>query len=216
MKLVIGNKNYSTWSLRPWLLLRHFDIEFEEVNESLRADGLSERLARHSPSKRVPVLIDGDLSIWDSLSICEYVSEKYLAGGGWPEDETRRAVARSVSAEMHAGFAALRSELPMNIRARRRIDISDAAQRDITRIDQLWSAQLSEHGGPYLFGEFSIADCMYAPVALRLPTYGVTLSDAAEAYRHTITDNPATRLWIAAALEETEIIDEDETGVELA
>ncbi len=216
MKLVIGNKNYSTWSLRPWLLLKHFDVAFDEVQESLKAEGLSERLAVHSPSKRVPVLIDSDLHIWDSLAICEYVSEQYLDGGGWPADAAQRARARAISAEMHAGFNALRSELPMNLRARRKVTLSDAAQRDIARIDELWSSQLNDVGGPYLFGDFSIADCMYAPVALRFPTYGIELGEQATAYQQTLIENPSVREWVAAGLKETEIVEEDETGEDIS
>lgn len=217
MKLVIGNKNYSTWSLRPWLLLRHFDLDFEEVQESLKAEGLSERLAQYSPSKRVPVLIDAETTVWDSLAICEYVSEAYLEGAGWPSEIRTRAHARAVSAEIHSGFAALRAELPMNLRARRRIKPSDAARRDIARIDELWSNCLAQYGddGPWLFGGFSIADCMYAPVALRFPTYDVALSEAASRYRETVRGEAGVRAWVAAALTEKEIIDEDEAGEEV-
>ncbi len=210
MKLVIGNKNYSTWSLRPWLFLKHFDVPFNEVMESLRAEGLSERLAVHSPSKRVPVLVDDGLSVWDSLAICEYVSDKYLGGGGWPSDISKRALARAVSAEMHAGFGALRAELPMNLRAHRTVSLSDAAKRDIARIDELWSSA----DGPWLFGDFSIADCMYAPVALRFPTYDIALSEAATRYQREIREHPAIIEWTKAALTETEIVDEDEAGVD--
>ena len=124
MKLIIGNKNYSSWSLRAWLLLATFGIEFEEVQESLRQEGLKDRLSQYSPAARVPVLIDGAVTVWDSLAICEYVSEKYLAGKGWPEAEVSRAEARAVCAEMHAGFAGLRNELPMNCRATRKVELS--------------------------------------------------------------------------------------------
>ena len=134
MKLVIGNKNYSTWSMRPWLLLRYFNLDFEEINESLNAEGLSQRLAQYSPSKRVPVLLDNGLDVWDSLAICDYISERYLDGKGWPSGVANRARARSISAEMHASFQALRNELPMNIRAKRRVEMSADAMRDIAQV----------------------------------------------------------------------------------
>lgn len=213
MKLVIGNKNYSTWSLRPWLLLSHFGIEFEEVQESLQADAIGERLGRYSPTRKVPVLIDGELTVWDSLSICEYVSEVHLGNRGWPSSPAQRATARSISAEMHAGFSALRAEMPMNIRARRHIDLSEAAMADLKRIDAIWSLAPAHKEGPWLFGDFSIADCMYAPVALRLLTYEVPLSEPAREYASAITEHPCIRNWMEAALTETEVVPEDETGV---
>ena len=172
MKLIIGNKNYSSWSLRPWLLLSTFKIEFEEIQESLRQEGLTERLRQYSPTGRVPVLIDENTAVWDSLAICEYVSEKYLAGKGWPEDEALRAEARAVCAELHAAFMGLRGELPMNCRATRKVELSDSAKLDIARVDAIWSKGMLAGKGSWLFGDFSIADCFYAPVVLRFKTYG--------------------------------------------
>jgi glutathione S-transferase len=214
MKLVIANRNYSSWSLRPWLLLREFGVEFELVEESLAGDDLKERLRRHSPSCKVPVLIDGDLTVWDSLAICEYVSEHYLDGQGWPGAPASRARARSVSAEMHSGFLGLRSEMPMNIRARRMVTPSTSTLADIRRIDEIWSDCRAQYAGEgdWLFGRFSIADCMYAPVVMRFKTYGTELSMPAQRYMETVSGNSNVKSWIEAALKETEIIPEDEAG----
>ncbi|MEL6489274.1 MAG: glutathione S-transferase family protein [Cyanobacteria bacterium J06621_3] len=214
MKLIIGNKNYSSWSLRAWLLLTAFDLAFEEVLESLRRPGLTERLAQYAPAARVPVLIDGELTIWDSLAICEYVSEKYLAGKGWPADEAQRAAARAVCAEMHSGFGGLRSELPMNCRALRTVEMSAAAQQDIARIDAIWSQCMRDYDGPFLFQAFSIADCFYAPVVQRFKTYGVSLSDRASEYQSFMLNYAPLTQWVEAAKAETEVIVEDEAGVD--
>ncbi len=217
MQLVIGNKNYSTWSLRPWLLLSAFDIPFEEIQVSLNSDGLSERLRQYSPSARVPVLIDDGIDVWDSLAICEYVSEQYLAGKGWPQDPIKRAQARTIVAEMHAGFSALRNELPMNIRAKRRVELSEQAQSDIQRVLSIWQhyRQQYQQDGDFLFGDFSIADSFYAPVVMRFATYGVELQGLATQYADTMRQLPALRSWIEGALTEDEIIAEDEAGEEL-
>jgi glutathione S-transferase len=214
MKLVIANRNYSSWSLRPWLLLTEFGQEFELIEESLAGDDLTERLRRHSPSCKVPVLIDRDLTVWDSLAICEYVSEQYLGGKGWPDAARLRATARAVSAEMHSGFMGLRSEMPMNIRARRTVMMSEAAAADVRRIDQIWSDCRAQDAieGDWLFGRFSIADCMYAPVVMRFVTYGTQLSEMAQRYVETVLANTSMKTWIEAALKETEIIPEDEAG----
>lgn len=215
MKLVIGNKNYSSWSLRPWLLLSHFNIEFDEIIESLRAQQLSQRLGQYSDSNKVPVLIDGELVVWDSLAICEYVNEAYLAGKGWPDSVAQRAKARALSAQMHSGFSALRNAMPMNCRARRVIDFSDAINSDIEQIEKIWSAQLAQHQGPWLFGEFSIADCMFAPVVMRFITYGVKVHPQAQRYMDTVVNSTAMKTWLAGAMQETEIVIEDEVGLDL-
>ena len=160
MQLVIGNKNYSSWSLRPWLLLKAFDVPFEEQNISLIGLGtqeLTSRLRQFSPSAKVPVLIDGERVIWDTLAICEYVSEQYLSGQGWPSEATDRARARVVAAEMHSGFSAMRNALPMNYRAKRQIELTDEVLADIKRIDEIWSeCQSKDVNSAWLFGEFSI------------------------------------------------------------
>jgi glutathione S-transferase len=215
MKLVIGNKNYSTWSLRPWLLAHAFGVEFEEVNESLVNDHLAERLGKYSPTNRVPVLIDkqdeqldSELAVWDSLAICEYISEHYLDQKGWPLDARLRAHARSIVAEMHAGFNALRNEMPMNIRAKREIEITPAAFKDIQRIDDIFS----HRQGKWLFGEFSIADCFYAPVILRFLTYGVKLSSEAQSYCETMLAHKSIQQWVKDSKADTEYVAEDEVG----
>lgn len=214
MKLVIANKNYSTWSMRPWLLISAFDLDFTEINESLGGDDLKERLRRHSPSCKVPVLIDGELTVWDSLAICEYISERYLNGDGWPADTAIRGHARSVAAEMHSSFMALRAEMPMNIRAKKTIALSEAALSDVQRINEIWTDCRRQYGesGPWLFGRFSIADCMFAPVVMRFQTYRVDLSEASRTYIKTVLTHDSVQAWINAALEETEIIEADEAG----
>ncbi len=215
MKLVIANKNYSSWSLRPWLLLTSFGVPFEEIKLSLAPGGLSERLAEYSPTKRVPVLIDDELTICDSLAICEYVSEQYLDGKGWPRDLQDRAQARSICAEMHSGFTALREQMPMNCRATRKITFTPEVNRDIERIEIIWSQCIAEHSvkGEWLFGEFSIADCFFAPVASRFNTYGVSLSSPSQAYVDLIHNHPAFKIWVKSAAEEEEVIEPGEVGV---
>ncbi len=214
MKLVIGNKNYSTWSLRPWLLLTAFAVPFDEIQESLAAEGIKERFQKYSAAAKVPVLIDGDLTVWDSLAICEYISEQYLDGQGWPADPALRAEARSVTAEMHSSFTALRNEMPMNCRAIRQIEPSAGALKDVERIDTIWSDCRRKYAGigPWLFGEFSIADCFYAPVVLRFATYDIQLSPTAQQYAATLLQHEKMVEWIDAANRETEIIPADEAG----
>ena len=215
MRLTIGTQNYSSWSLRAWLLLATSDLDFKEEKVSLQQPGLTERLGQYSPTNRVPVLIDGDLTIWDTLAICEYVSEKYLMGKGWPADEAKRAKARAICAEMHAGFMGLRSELPMNCRARRRVVPSVSADQDIARVDAIWSSCLETYGGPWLFGTFSIADCFYAPVVLRFKTYGISLSQTAAQYQSFMLQDETLNRWVSAGRAETEILPEDEAGEEI-
>jgi len=189
--LVIGNKNYSSWSLRPYLLLRHFAIPFTAQLIPLFEPGYDAAIRAVSPSGKVPLLIDGDLKIWDSLAICEYLAERHP--GLWPQDPEARAIARSVSAEMHAGFMALRSAFTCNIRRRTPTVPSPEVQADINRIAALWTECRAQFGqsGPYLFGDFSIADAMYAPVCFRFQTYGVQLSGAAGVYLTTMLATPA-------------------------
>ncbi len=216
MKLIIGNKNYSSWSLRPWLLLSAFHVEFTEIQESLAEEGIKERFEQYSPSGKVPVLLDKDLIVWDSLAICEYISEKYLAGKGWPKEINKRAEARAVCAEMHSSFAALRNEMPMNCRASRKLDLSSTAQADISQIDAIWSHYTRKNSstGPWLFGEFSIADCFFAPVAFRFSTYGVALSEPAQKYSVSLLEHKSVVAWQNAAQSETEVIPRDEAGIE--
>lgn len=217
MQLVIGNKNYSSWSLRPWLLMSAFGLQFEEIQESLQKENIRNRLGRYSPTCRVPVLIDSGVTVWDSLAICEYISETYLDGQGWPADRWARAQARAVCTEMHSGFSAIRTEMPMNCRARRQVELSDAAKNEVARIDAIWTEYSTQYGelGPWLFGSFSIADCFFAPIAFRFLTYGVELSDGAQQYAARLRDHDSMRRWLSAALEEREVLPEEEVGVEL-
>ena len=209
LKLVIGNKNYSSWSLRAWLYLRESGVEFEEIRIPLFTEGWREELARYTPAARVPVLVDGDLSIWDSLAIFETVLETHPGAVGWPSDRAARARARSIAAEMHSGFLAIRNELPQNLRAPRALDIaslSEGCRNDIARVDSIWSECREAHGatGPWLFGDYSIADVMYAPVALRFATYSVPVSSPAQAYIDSTRQRASIREWTSAAAAETE------------
>lgn len=207
--LVIGNKNYSSWSLRPWLLLRHFDVDFQEIRLPLDTPEFHARIRQYSPTSRVPALQDGELSLWDSLAICEYANERWLGGRGWPRDLAARALARVAAAEMHSGFVALRSQLPMN--SRRRPDgyrWDEAAQRDIDRMQALWSELRGRFGGEgdFLCGDFGIVDAMFAPVAVRFDGYGVPVQGAAADYLQTLLSLPALREWREAATAEAESV----------
>lgn len=216
MKLIIGNKNYSSWSLRAWLLPAYYKVPFEEVRVPLFVDDHSDKLKSFTGTGLVPVLLDGALVVWDSLAICEYVSERYLGNHGWPADLETRAEARSCSAEMHSGFSGIRSCLPMNARATNRVVvISPAVQAEIGRINVLWSDLRSRyaHRGPWLFGDFSIADCMYAPMVFRFNTYGVQLAGPALDYQRHFLAHPLLLSWLASARNETEVIDKVEVGL---
>lgn len=218
MQLVIGNKNYSSWSLRPWLLLSHFGLPFEEVAVALFSEGYKEKLAKYSPTLRVPVLVDGEATIWDSLAICEYVSDKYLGGRALPQDLEARGLCRAYCSEMHAGFNAIRSELPMNCRAIKRLAVSDAVSNECRRIDQLFAearAHFGVHGG-YLFGDFSIADCFYAPIILRFQTYGIELSEASQEYADFLLANPSLKAWVEAAKKESQLLPDFEKGEQIS
>jgi glutathione S-transferase len=216
LTLVIGTRNYSSWSLRPWLLLRHLGLEFSERLIHLDTPEFARDVPRLSPSHRVPALLHGETTVWESLSICEYVSE--LAGGrGWPRRTEERAHARSVATEMHAGFGALRNSCPMNVRARdRRVPMTVALARDIERIDEIWSGCRRDYGsrGPWLFGGYSVADAMFAPVALRILTYGLVTSTGAAGYQATVLADEHLREWIAAAMLEDVVVAVDEAGVQ--
>lgn len=198
--LVLGNKNYSSWSLRPWILMKRLELDFREVVIPLYMPTAQAEIGKYSPSGRVPVLRDGELCVWDSLAICEYVAE--LTGRGWPPEPAARAVARSTCAEMHSGFSSLRAEWPMNARARnRRTAMTSGLQADIDRIDALWTDCRERFGslGPWLFGGYSIADAVYAPVVLRFKTYGADVSDVARGYVTTALEEANLKEWIRAA-----------------
>jgi glutathione S-transferase len=217
LTLVIGNKAYSSWSLRPWLLLKNGDVDFEEVRIPLYRDDSAAPLARWSATGKVPVLVDDGLSIPESIAIIEYIAEGFPDRCGWPGEAAARAIARAASAEMHAGFAALRNEMPFNCRSRRRVALSPAAAQDVQRAQALWAdcRRRFGAGGPWLFGAFSPADAMFAPVALRFVTYGVVLDQTAKAYVDAVAAHPAVQAWIAAARTESEVIPGSEVGQEV-
>ena len=208
LTLVIGNKNYSSWSLRPWLAMRAAGIAFEEVVIPLYQAESKAALLAHSPAGKVPVLRHGDRVVWDSLAIIEYLAET-LAAGLWPENPAARALARAVSAEMHAGFAALRAAMPMNLRDQpSRPAGSDAVAADIERVTAIWRDCRTRFGAgaPFLFGAFSAADAMYAPVVTRFRTYGVALDPTCRAYADAVLALPAFLEWQRAARQEPWVI----------
>lgn len=216
MKLVIGNKNYSSWSLRAWLLLSHHGVPFEEVRIPLDQDDTYTSLARYTEAGKVPVLQDGDLTVWDSMAICEYISEQYLEGRGWPSSVRARAEARSCSAEMHSSFPEIRGQLPMNCRAsERRVSLSLDLEAEVARMDRIWAKyrEIYSDLGPWLFGEFSIADCMFAPVASRFETYGIALSETASQYMRSLLSHEKVSVWVEQARAEPETIDMAEVGI---
>lgn len=213
-QLVIGNKNYSSWSLRPWLAMVKLGVAFEEVQVALDCTDSRERLLSFSPAGKVPVLREGGVAIWDSLAILEFLAETYPAL--WPEDRMVRAQARSVSAEMHSSFAALRGAMPMNCRAcGRQVKAGADVQRDIDRIQAIWMDCRERFGGdgPWLFGRFSAADAMYAPVVTRFKTYGVACPPVVAEYMNTLLTDPAMLRWYADAEAETNVIEASEIGV---
>ena len=207
LRLVIGNKNYSSWSLCPWLLLKMFDVEFEEVKIELYQDNTAERLGPYSPSLKVPVLLHKEITVWDSLSICEYLSEQILNGSAWPATPKCRASARSTSAEIHSDFPNLKRDCPMNCKVSYQHRPSDILLNEIARVDAIWSCCRRKFGenGNYLYGRFSIADCMYAPVAIIFDSYGVELSGEASTYMKVLLDNPFVQRWISEARAEQEL-----------
>ena len=224
--LVIGNKNYSSWSLRPWLVLKHLRVDFDEVQLALDTESFKPQLSRYSDAGRVPVWVDGELKIGDSLAICEYLAESHPSL--WPEDRRERARARALVCEMHSGFTALRSELPMNCRAhQRQITLSVGAHQELQRIEQIWqqcadaSANARTDAGAanntgenaWLFGRFGIIDAFFAPVVIRLQGYQLELSPNTQAYIRQHLDNPLLQEWILAGKEETAILAQDEAGI---
>jgi glutathione S-transferase len=213
LHLIIGNKNYSTWSLRPWLAMTTAGLPFKETVIPLDTPETKQNITAHSKAGRVPVLYHGNLVIWDSLAILEYLAEMFPEKKLWPVGKAARAVARSASSEMHSGFAALRNACPMNIRRPpKRIALPDAVVADVARIESIWRECRSRFGkgGPFLFGKFSIADAMYAPVASRFSTYQLATADDANAYVATVLGTPAFKLWREVALEETWVVPADE------
>jgi glutathione S-transferase len=220
LQLFIANKNYSSWSMRPWVLMRQAGIAFEEVmvpfDDFEPTSAFKQQVLALNPVGKVPVLVDGSGAVWDSLAIAETLAERFPEKHLWPADSAARARARSICAEMHAGFSSLRSHCPMNIEASLP-EIGAIVWRDkpglradVARIQAMWEGLLQEHGGPMLFGEFSIADAYYAPVCMRLRTYALPVSDTVRAYMDRVTALPAVAEWIADALAEARFVIEDE------
>jgi len=217
--LVIGNKNYSSWSMRPWLLLRHFGVGFEERRLLLDTPEFERDIGRWSPTGRVPVLIDDGLTVWDSLAICEYANERWLEGAGWPRERAARAQARAAAAEMHSGFVSLRTQLPMNSRRQPDAYRWDAkAQADIDRIQRLWAELSARHGADadFLCGDFGIVDAMFALVAIRFLGYGVPMDDTSRRYVDALQRVPAVAQWREEAARETERIEATEALTQAA
>jgi len=221
MQLLIGNKNYSSWSMRPWVLMRHFGIRFTEV--MVRFDSLEpgsafkQQVASISPTGRVPALVEDDgFVVWDTLAIAEYLAERFPSLALWPQDTQERALARSYCAEMHSGFSNLRSHCPMNIEAslpkvgQRLMKEQAGVEADLARIEQMWTQALNKSGGPFLFGPFGIVDAYFAPVTFRITTYGLPVSPAISAYVEHVQNTPAVREWVEQALAEKDFVDFDE------
>ncbi len=212
--LVIGNKNYSSWSLRVWFALVKTGLSFREERIALLSHHYKDRILEHSPAGKVPVLKDGDLVVWDTMAIIEYLAESFPAL--WPEDRAARAWARSISAEMHAGFQALRSELPMNLRATgRKVELSKHCQADIARIAEIWRDTRARFGagGPWLFGAApNAADAFFVPVAGRFRTYGVAPDAVCQAYVQTVFSDPDMQRWLADSIAEVEVMEAVERG----
>ena len=219
LQLVIGNKNYSSWSMRPWVLMRHFGLSFEEIK--LRFDfregsAFYRELARFTPAGRVPVLLEDGFAVWDTLAIAECVAELLPDRAVWPRDARARARARSLCAEMHAGFGALRQHCPMNIEAslpevgRRVLAEQPAVTRDLQRIVAMWGEALRDGGGPFLFGEFGAADAYFAPVVARIRSYGLPLPAPLQDYSARVWSSPGVAAWVADALAENDFLDFEE------
>lgn len=213
LKLIIGNKNYSSWSMRPWLALTAAGIAFQEILVPLDAPDFKARIAAHSPAGKVPVLIDGEAVVWESIAIIEHLAERFPDAGIWPRDPAARAFARSLATQMHGGFPALRGALPMNLwRPVEAREISPSVQRDVDTITAGWRDARTRFGagGDFLFGDFGGADAMYAPVASRIRTYGVPVDPISAAYVEAVHAHPAFAAWKEAGLKETGILPEDE------
>ena len=204
LTLIIGNKNYSSWSLRPWLALAHHHIPFDEIVIPIATPETAAAIAQYSGAGKVPILIDGDITIWESLAILEYLAERFPQTKLWPANSAARAYARAMAAEMHSGFSALRRDCPMNLKRRKKRELSSEAAADIRRVTELWRDARRRFGadGPFLFGAFTAADCMYAPVATRLASYEIDVDPASAAYIDAIYGLPAFEMWQQAAAAE--------------
>ncbi len=206
LTLILGNKNYSSWSMRPWIMMRVAGIDFDEMVIPLYEPGSREKILRHSPSGKVPCLIDDDVAVWESLAILDYLADRFPQAGIWPSDIKARGLARAVAAEMHAGFAALRNHCPMNMRRdrRKRFDLTPEVQENVARIDAIWSdcRRRFGQGGPFLFGAFGAADAMYAPVVSRFLSYAIPVGTVARTYMEAVSALPAWKEWEQAGRDE--------------
>lgn len=214
IRLVTGDRNFSASSLRAWLLLKQFGIDFEEIRIPLFRPDTIEKLALYSPSLKVPVLLHGEVKAWDSLAVCEYVSETFLEGRGWPWSTVKRAAARSISAELHSGFPRFNRDWPMNCRAHMKLRTDERLDEEIARLDAIASCCRHKYGanGDWLFGNFSIADCLYAPYAVALRGYGALLTARASEYVDTVLANEHVAWWLEQAQEEREEISLEMAG----
>ena len=213
LKLILGNQNYSSWSMRPWMAMKVAGIAFDQEVISLDAQDFKARVTRVSGTGKVPALADGDVQVWESLAILEYLAEKFPGAGLWPADAGARAHARAIAAEMHAGFVPLRRHLPMNMwRPVQKRELTPEVQANVQRIEAMWADCRAHYGagGAFLFGRFGAADAMYAPVVARFHTYAVELGTVARAYADAVMALPAWAEWRAAALKETWVLPEDE------
>ncbi len=211
--LYIGNRNYSSWSLRPWLFLQEFGVHFDTEVIPLDTPEFHTQVARVSPTLRVPVLVDDDIHVWDSLAICQYAIDHWIGSAALPQDSAARAMCQSIVAEMHSGFAALRSRCPMNIRRRReRFALSDSVRGDVERIQSIWREARAGYGedGPFLFGAFSLADAFYAPVVTRFLSYAVAMDEISRDYCEAVMQTEGMKAWCAEAAAEPWIIAETE------
>jgi glutathione S-transferase len=201
LKLILGNKNYSSWSFRPWIALRQAGIAFSEEVIPLYEPGSRERMLQYGPTGKVPVLIDAEITVWESIAILEYVAEKFPEAALWPADRRARAYGRAIAAEMHAGFMSLRRHCPMNMRRKsRKLDLTPEVLADIRRIEAIWTQSRERFGreGPFLLGAFSIADAMYAPIVSRFHTYAIDVVPVAQAYMAAMMALPAWQEWQSA------------------
>ncbi len=211
MKLYIANKNYSSWSMRPWLAMKVLGVSFTETLVPFDDDAGNPAFREFSPSGMVPTLVDGSLTIWESMGILEYLADKYPEAGFWPREMEKRAWARAIANEMHGGFTALRSECPMNLhREISPLEVSPAVRKNVTRIETIWAECLAAHGGPFLFGDFTNADAMFAPVVNRLEKYVLSDHEAVKTYSASMKSLAAWQEWERAALAETWIVPADE------
>ena len=212
-KLIVGNQNYSSWSMRPWLFVRHHKLDIGIEKLTLFTEETRDRLNEHFSNGKVPLLIDNGLEIWDTMAILEYLAEQYPQTQGWPEDVQARAVARAICAEMHSSFSALRNELPMNCRRYfPGYKLSEKGMRDVDRIQKIWNLCRTNYGqsGPWLFGDFSISDAMYAPVVMRFRSIDIELDEISQYYYDTMHQSESVEEWLAAGKMEEEFLQEDE------